>query len=147
MTRHYQPKTNNPYRLEHDLYMQMFYKIRRYPTLIEERDKALYGAPPPPDGMPNGKGVTGNPTEKRALILMRIREDIEAIEQAMIYLRDKYRDTYTGEPFDPYESFMDYGAFCYYRSKKGKNTAPCERTWKRYRSEFAYIVAKKLNYF
>lgn len=126
--------------------MQILYVIRRYPTLIEERDKALYGSPPPPDGMPNGKGSTGNPTERRALKLMRTKEDIEAIEYAIIYLRSKYRDTYTGEPFDPYEAFMDYGVFCYYRSKKNKDMAPCTRTWKRYRCEFAYIVAKKLNY-
>lgn len=147
MARHYQPKNNNPYLLEHDLYMQMFYTIRRYPKLSERREKVLFGSPPPPDGMPSGKGETSNPTERKAVVLAQLDAEIEAIEQTIIYLKGKYSDTYTGEEFDPYEAFMDYGVFCFYRSGKGKDIAPCKRTWNRYRSEFAYLVAKKLNYF
>ena len=147
MARHYQPKNNNPYSLEHDLYMQMFYTIRRYPKLFERREKVLFGSPPPPDGMPSGKGETSNPTERKAVVLAQLDAEIEAIEQTIIYLKGKYSNTYTGEEFDPYEAFMDYGVFCYFRSGKGKDIAQCKRTWNRYRSEFAYLVAKKLNYF
>lgn len=127
--------------------MEMFYKIRRYPKLIERREKVLYGSPPPPDGMPNGKGGTSNPTERKAVVLAQLDTKIKAIEQAIMYLKGKYSDTYTGEEFEPYEAFMDYGVFCYYRSKKERDIAPSKRTWSRYRSEFAYLVAKKLNYF
>ena len=147
MARHYQPKNNNPYLLEHDLYMKMFYTIRRYPKLLQRRESVLYGSPPPADGMPSGKGGTSNPTERKAVVLAQLDAEIEAIEQAIIYLKGKYSNTYTGEEFDPYEAFMDYGMFCYYRSRKDRDVAPHRNTWNRYRSEFAYLVAKKLNYF
>lgn len=146
MPREYQLKKNNPYYLDdRDIHMQMVYMIRNYPKLKSRREKLLYGSPPPSDGMPRGNR-TSNPTEEKALVLATISSQIEAVEQVVFELNAKYSKTYTGEPFDAYESFMDYGTFCYYRSKQCKDVAPCERTWKYYRSEFTYKLAKKLNY-
>ena len=146
MPREYQPKRNNPYYIDdRDIHMQMVYMIRNYPKLRARRERLLYGSPAPSDGQPRGNGTT-NPTEQKALVLATINGQIEAVEQVIIDLQGKYSRTCTGEPFDAYEAFMDYGVFCYYRSKPGKDEAPCERTWKYYRTEFTYKLAKKLNY-
>lgn len=146
MPREYQPKRNNPYYIDdRDIHMQMVYMIRNYPKLLARRTELLYGTPAPPDGQPRGSGC-GNPTEQKALVLCTISGQIEAIEQVIMDLRGKYSRTCTGEPFDALAAFMDYGAFCYYRSNPNKEVAPCERTWKYYRSEFTYKLAKKLHY-
>ena len=138
MPRHYQIKKNNPYIMDRDIYMQMFYLIQCYPRLLDRREALLYGSPPPPDGQPRGSGA-GNPTEQTAVILCTIDT------QTIVYMRGKYSTP--EQDFDAYEAFMDYGVFCWYRSKPSKDMAPCKKTWYRYRSEFAYHVAKKLNYF
>ena len=148
MPRYYQPKRDNPYMLEDKaLYKQVFWLIMRYPALAEQRLQIMHGSPPPSDGMPNGKGTVGNPTLRKAMLLAEISGQLEAIDQTMVELSAKYEKTCTGEKFDPYEAFVDYGVFCYYRSKPGRDAAPCYRTFNRYRSEFVYKVAKKLNYF
>lgn len=144
MPRHYQVKKNNPYIMDKDVYMQMFYLIRCYPRLLGRREALLHGSPLPPDGQPRGSG-TSNPTEQKAMMLCTIGTQIEAIEQTIVYMRGKYSTP--ERDFDAYEAFMDYGVFCWYRSKPSKDMAPCKKTWYRYRSEFAYHVAKKLNYF
>lgn len=146
MPRHYQLKRNNPYKISHDIYMQMVYLIRSYPDLVNRRTEILYGSTPPPDGLPRGNKTT-NPTEKKALVLCTLDSQLEAIEQTIVELKGKYEKTYTGEEFDSYGAFLDYGIFCYYRSDPRKDMAPCTKTWKRYRAEFIYKVAKRLNYF
>lgn len=148
MPRYYQPKKGNPYILDDKaLYKQVFWLIMRYPTLIEQRQRIIHGSPPPPDGMPNGKGTAGDPTQRKAMLLAEISSQLEAIDQTIVELSAKYERTCTGDKFDPYEAFVDYGAFCGYRSKPGRDCAPCYRTFNRYRSEFVYGVAKKLYYF
>lgn len=147
MQEHYQAKHNNPYYIyDKNIYMQMIYMIKDYPELKKRRERILHGSPDPPDGQPKGTKPS-NPTEQKALILCTIDAQIKAIEQVIIELRSKYSKTYTGETFDAYEAFMDYGVFCYYRSKPGRDTAPCDKTWRRYRQEFVYKLAKKINYF
>lgn len=146
MPRNYQPKRNNPYYIDdRDMHMEIYYLIHRYPKLLHRREKIMYGSPAPADGQPRGNKTT-NPTERKALVLCTINEQIKAIEQTIFELNSKYNKTYTGEPFDAYEAFLDYGTYCYYRSKPHKDKAPCPRTWKYYRCEFIYEVAKKLNY-
>lgn len=147
MPRHYQIKRNNPYYIDDkNIYMQMVYMIKDYPELLARRERILSCSSRPMDGQPKGTQKS-NPTEQKAIALCTINSQIKAIEQVIIEMRSKYADTYTGEQFDAYEAFMDYGVFCYYRSRHDKDTAPSEKTWYRYRSEFAYFVAKKLNYF
>lgn len=144
--RNYQCKKNNPYYMPHDIYMQALYKIKGYRNLVRRREKILYGSPSPPDGMPRGNG-SSNPTEQKALVLAVINADLEAIEQTIIELQGKYSKTCTGEEFDAFEAFMDYGVFCYFRSDPQRDECPHRSTWNRYRSEFAYLVMKKLNFF
>ncbi len=146
MARNYQAKKANPYYIEHDIYMQIYYMIRGYPVLKKRREEILYAASPVPDGQPRGN-KTSNPTEKKALVLYTVNEQIMAVEETIKTLADKYHITCMGEAFDPYQAFMEYEVFCRYRSNPDKDMAPCRRTWNRYRCEFAYLVAKKLNYF
>ena len=148
MPKYYQPKKNNPYILQDKaLYKQVFWLIMRYPALIEQRQQIIHDSPPPPDGLPNGKGRVGDPTQRKALLLAEISGQLEAIDQTIAELSVKYEKTCVGDRFDPYKAFVDFGTFSYYRSKPGKDAGPCYRTFNRYRSEFVFKVAKKLNYF
>lgn len=142
MPRNYQVKSE--FKLERNLYMQMFYMIRGYQELKSRRVRILYGSPPPPDGMPRGSG-RGTPTEKKAVLLAGIDTQLSAIDDAIFALGYKYRRTCTGEPFDALGAFLDYGVFCYYRSDPAKDLCPAKKTWSRYRSEFCYLVAENLN--
>ena len=142
----YQIKRKNPYRLEHNLYKQVTYLIKRYHDLINQCNDILHNSPPPPDGMPKGN-ETGDPTAAKVALRLELQRQIAAIDDTISVLRCKYSDTCTGEPFDAYESFVDYGVFCYYRSRPDRDEAPSYRTWMRYKSEFVYGVSKKLHYF
>lgn len=146
MPTNYQPKKDNPYRLPDGVHMQMVHLINSYPGLIDRREEVLHGNPPPPDGQPKGKG-TGNPTQEKALVLSVLNSQIQGISQVIIELTGKYSNAYSNEEFEAYEAFKDYVVFCYYRSKPGKDEAPCKKTWYRYRREFTYKLAKRLNYF
>ena len=114
--------------------------------MLKQREQILIESPAPPDGMPRASG-TSDPTFSKASVLATVNTKIEAIEQTISSLRGKYADTYTGEPFDAYESFLDYAVFCYYRSRPERDAAPSYKTWRRYRAEFIWNVAKKLNFF
>lgn len=103
---------------DHYLYMEMLNLMKGYSDMRRRKIKILYGSPAPPDGMPHGN-KTGTPTEDKAMVLATIDERLDAIDEVMAEMRGKYSKTYTGEEFEPYEAFMDYGVFCYYRSKKG----------------------------
>lgn len=143
----YQVKTNNPYYIGNiNTYRETLYIVKDYHNLLRQREQILYSSPDPPDGMPGGSGIS-DPTYTKAAVLVTVERKIEAIEQTISKLRGKYSKTCTGELFDAYGAFEDYGVFCYYRSKPHRELAPCVRTWKRYRSEFLWNVAKKLNYF
>ena len=147
MPREYQIKKNNPYHIENkNTYRETLYIVKDYKNLLKQREQILYGAPAPPDGMPKGNG-TSDPTFSKAAVLVTISAKLTAIEQTILLLQSKYADTCTGEPFDAYGAFEEYGRFCYFRSKPDRDMAPSVRTWRRYRSEFLWNVAKKLNYF
>ena len=143
--RNYIPKTNNAYCLPHNLYMQMLYLIRDYPRMRQQYADILYEQPYA-DGQPRGN-LAGDSTFGKAKRRLVLEAQLRAVDDAVALLHAKYADTCTGEPFAPYESFCDYGVFCYYRSRPGKDMAPSTRTWKRFRSEFAWHVAKNLHYF
>lgn len=147
MPREYQLKRKNPYRIENsNTYRETLYIIMDYRNLLEQRKQILSSSPAPPDGMPRGSGVS-DPTFQKAAVLSVVETKLHAIEQTIFYLKGKYADTYSGEEFDAYESFLDYGVFCYFRSRPDRDLAPSERTWRYYRSEFVWHVAKKLNFF
>lgn len=144
--RHYIPKRNNPYDMPHSTYMSVYYLIRSYEELKQRRREIPLESPPPADGLPKGNRLS-DPTADKAAVMLVLDMQLEAIEQTAFELKEKYSRTYTGESFDAIEAFMDYGVFSYYRAKKTKQEGPCRESWTRYRNEFCYKVAKKINYF
>lgn len=129
-----------------NMYRETLYIIKNYRELLEQRKQLLYGSPVPPDGMPKGNALI-DVTFNKASVLVTVNNKIEAIEQTIIHMKEKYKETYTGEEFDAFKAFESYGKFCEYRSKIYKDIAPHPKTWSRYRSEFVWNVAKRLNFF
>ncbi len=147
MPRDYQIKTNNQYYIENNnIYRETLYIIRNYKGLLRQREQILYGSPVPPDGMPKGN-LTSDATFFKASVLSTVETKIKAIEQTIAQMKEKYSNTYEGNEFDAYASFDSYGKFCEYRSRPNRDLAPHRKTWSRYRAEFVWNVAKKLNYF
>ena len=138
--------SKNKYWLPHNIYKMLTYMVRSYYELLERREEILNSSPKPADGMPRGSGVS-DPTADKATRLAVVDSQIHAISQVMCEMRNKYYNTCTGEPFEPLEAFNYYSVFCYYRSKPNKDEAPSRSTWYRYRSEFTYLLAAKLNFY
>lgn len=138
MPRNYQLKRYSKYLLPHDVYMQMIYVIKDYNRLIQERERIMYGTPFN-DGQPRGTDIS-DPTESKAIRLAAINSEIEAIDQTSMEMIGRYSDRAIS--FKPLEAFHNYG---YFSGILGRNDGYCERTWKRYRQKFAYLVAKKLH--
>lgn len=116
MSSNYQPKRNNPY-----------YIADRDIYVLMVKMIQVY---------PKLRAAQSNPFDILVFSIERCIEELQA----------KYSKTCTGEQFDAYKAFMEYPVFCYYRSNPSRDEAPSDRTWKRYRSEFAYRLAKKLKY-
>lgn len=141
--RNYQQTKNNPFWLRHYLYISMVNLIKDYEETRIEYDEILHSSPSP-DGQPRQHGVS-SPTESKALRREALGKRCKAVEQTVVYMNGKYSKTCTGEKFNALEAFYSYERFCFFRSKPDKNSAPTVRTWNRYRSEFVYTVAKKLD--
>ena len=140
----YQPKSK--YQLPHSLYMQVLWKIKDYERLKRERADVLYGGGVPADGMPRG-GEMGRPTEQKALRLVYISEQMEAVEGACAWIRREYFDRLP-EEFDPLTAFENYGYFnCAYRRADASDLGASTRTWKYYRAKLCYKIAENLKMF
>ena len=145
MPREYQLKTSGN-ALPHNVHMQVIYIIRDYPRLVREYEKILHSTPFN-DGQPRGGGV-GNPTEHKALRLAVISDQVEAVGGVVHVLNTHYaRKIKRGDVdgFDAVDAFEDYGYFAYALYDPAKDRQPAYRTWQRFRREFLYEVAKKLN--
>ena len=86
--RDYQPQKNNPYKLPHNLYMRMLYLIRDYDRMRSEREDILHGSPAN-DGIPCA-GI-GNPTENKAIRLMSMGSECDAVDAAFREIPAEYR--------------------------------------------------------
>ncbi len=124
--RNYQPQKNNPYKLPHNLYMRMLYLIRDYDRMRLEREDILHGSPAN-DGIPCA-GI-GNPTENKAIRLMSMGSECEAVERAITKIPEEYRKGV-------------WNNVCY---KTPYPTDAGEATYKRWRCRFIYNVAKNLH--
>ncbi|MGN0107078.1 MAG: hypothetical protein ACI4A5_05190 [Hominilimicola sp.] len=133
MSEYYQRIKNNPYRLPDNVYRQTAAIIRGYSEIRKQYDEIILMD-------------TAQRADKTS-VLKELEKKMKAVEQCVIEMKEKYCRTYTNEEFPAREAYMDYGIFCYYRSRHGADTAPHRRTWLRYRQEFAWRTAKKLNYF
>ena len=90
--RDYQRQNNNPYRLDHELWMQTLWLMRRYDRLIEEYNLRIdEGMSPDPESLPAGKSNrTGDPTSLRAMKLAEISKQIMAIDKAKLTIPEEY---------------------------------------------------------
>lgn len=110
--RNYQRKTNNPYYLPHNVYMQTLYLVRDYDRLRGEVLDIIY-AGVTPDGFPRGPGV-GNPTESKATKIENAETKIRAIETALLSIEPEYRkgvldNVCYGSPYPIDASYETYG--------------------------------------
>lgn len=146
MAKVYQRKKNNPYYVEHNVYMQVYYKLRDYDRLKKEKLDILYGSPEPPDGMPRGSDV-GNPTEQKVLKMAYIDEQLEAIDQCAIQMRGAYSGKVYDE-FDPVKAYWSYDYYNYMHIRKSeRDEGPSRRKWGYYKSLFTGMIAKRLKIF
>lgn len=131
--RDYQCKKNNPWYIENDnIRREARYIAQDYKNLIRQKNKLIYNK--------------SELSEHENAVLNMTEMKLRAIEQTISVMRGKYADTYTGEEFDAYGAFEEYETFCYYRSKKSKDTVPNKRTWALYRAEFKWNVAENMNF-
>ena len=86
----YQPKTESKYCLPHDLDMRTIYLVRGYDRIKLEHDSIPGGSPAPPDGMPRGQNI-GHPTEREALKMAALLDDLRAVEKSLEMLPPEYR--------------------------------------------------------
>lgn len=110
--------------MSHELLKQTMWLIRRYYELVERYEEAI-GGTPDNDGMPHGSGV-GDPTGQAAIIRIRLKADIDAIDHGLSTIPEEYRSwiwrhIQFGEPFPEYAHYS---------------------TWKRWMRRFAFEVAK-----
>ena len=132
MLRDYQRQTNNPYRLDHELWMQTLWLIRRYDRLIEEYNLRIdEGMSPDPESLPAGKSNrTGDPTSLRAMKLAEISKQIMAIDKAKLtipeeYMKGVWNNIITTSPYP-------------------RDADP--RTYGTYKARFVYAVAKNMEW-
>ena len=130
--RDYQRLTRNPYRLEHGLWMQTLWLIRRYEHLKDEYNLRIDEGMSPDTGVvPSGKtNKTGDPTSLKAMKLAEISKQIMAIEKSksMIpeeYIRGVWNNIMVGAPYP-------------------RDADP--RTYGRYKSRFVYMVAENMGW-
>ena len=116
--RNYQCVKNNPYWLPKPIYNQTIYAIQSYDTLKERYEQVLHESSIVRDGQPTGKGGTGAPTEKKALILAEIDGKISAISSALNIVPPEYRNGVLNN-IKYYRAFpLDAGIATYRRHKQ-----------------------------
>jgi DNA-directed RNA polymerase specialized sigma24 family protein len=124
--RDYQCGHNNPYWLPQTLYRRCLALVRDYERLKAERDNIIY-AGGTGDGQPHGESPVST-TEAKALRLVEIDADCDAVERALERLPAEYRrGVYTN---------VVYGV-CQWAL-----TGASDRTWSRWRHMLLYTVAK-----
>lgn len=125
----YQPKKNNKHQLPDNLYMRTVYLIRDYDRLKMEYESLPWESPDPLDGMPSGT-KTSNPTEDKGLRMATIFGELKAIEQARFRIPEEYRQ----EVFENVKNKEPYPIGASYA------------TWRRYRQQYIYQVAKNMRW-
>jgi len=115
--RNYQPTKNNPYRLPHNLYMQMLYLVRDYDRLKAERTDILFSTPVH-DGTGHTSGIS-SPTENKAVRLVVLDMLCDKIQSVLDEIPEEYRQAILnnicyGSPY-PYTAHRN--TYSYWRTK------------------------------
>ena len=128
--------------MSHDVFMMLYYLIRGHEDTKRQMKDEIMLKSSYADGLPRGSGVS-NPTLDAAIRLSSLSERVDAVELAIKKMSAKYGNR---SAFDAYAAFLSKAVFCEYRSDPKKEAAPCDKTYTRYRREFAEIVGRCLNY-
>ena len=86
----YQPKYKNKYYLRKGLYQKTLAFVRDYDGMRQDRINIIHGTSSALDGMPRGSG-TSDITADKALRILALDSDIDAIEKALNTIRPEYR--------------------------------------------------------
>ena len=122
----YQPKYKNKYYLRKGLYQKTLAFVRDYDGMRQDRINIIHGTSSALDGMPRGSG-TSDTTADKAMRILALDSDIDAIEKALNTIPPEYRSSVmtlimTGKvPFNAYAS---------------------RRTIGRWKAKLLYLVAK-----
>ena len=90
MSRDYQRKLNNKYRLPREVYHLTLWQIRDYYRMKDEADAILEESPPPPDGQPKGQ-KTGDEVASKAMRREDYLRKTKAIEYALDIVPPEYQ--------------------------------------------------------
>ena len=103
----YQPKYKNKYYLRKGLYQKTLAFVRDYDGMWQDRINIIHGTSSALDGMPRGSG-TSDTTADKAMRILALDGDIDAIEKALNTIPPEYRSSVmtlimTGKvPFNAY---------------------------------------------
>lgn len=86
----YQPKYKNKYYLRKGLYQKTLAFVRDYDGMRQDRINIIHGTSSALDGMPRGSG-TSDTTADKAMRILALDSDIDAIEKALNTIRPEYR--------------------------------------------------------
>lgn len=125
--RDYQRKKNNPYMLPTTIYRQVVWIVRDFDRMCDEYDDMIWDSPEPPDGQPRGANI-GKPTEREAVKRALLAERINAVEQSLKVVPEKYR-----------EAVLLNVQYC---KKYPKDYS--RNTYGKWRARFLFEIAKKM---
>ena len=126
MPKIYQLTKKNPYVLPENLYRQMLYLIKDYDRIKLLREETLHTTPRS-DGGPRGSG-TSDPTFSKAVIRLRIEEDLKAMDKALTLIPEEYA-----------EHIINHARY----NVRFPDWAD-RKTWFKYQSKYIYYVAENL---
>lgn len=124
--RDYQCQKNNPYKLPNSLYKRMIDLVRDYDRIKQQRND-IVNSTPERDGITSN--TLGNPTENRAIKLIILSRDCEAIEKALAKIPKEYHKGILN-------NILYHAKYPYIAS---------ERTYGYQKSRFIYFIAENLN--
>lgn len=143
--RHYQCKNNNPYYIDHNVYMQMVYKLKDYSRLIKERSNTMYDIPY--SDLELSENEIKNQAKEKTKKLTYINNTLEAIDKSSMWIKNEMKEK-VYDDFEPLKAFWSYDYFNYMHKRKCEDDiGPSARTWNYFKSKLAYKTSKELNIF
>ena len=124
--RDYQRKAESEYYLPYSLYRRAIFLVRDYDRMAAEKANIILATAY--SDSPGRSNRTSSPTEAKAVKLLKIDEDMDAIKRALQKIPPEYRD----------------GVFDNIRYGIIPVKVPAHRnTWSKYRKRFLFFVAEE----
>ena len=126
--RNYQPKKNNPYHLDHNLFIRMIYIVRDYKRMKDVIEELSGDLPVGGENIPGSEH--GDPTLSKVIRIERMYEECRAIENALEKIPEEYRK-------------VVFDKICF---DKAYPLYADPSTYSRHKCRFLYHIAKNLMY-